>query len=350
MSRLLSLPLVLGAIFCCGCPASQQSGGGAPATGSPASTSVTNSGGASAVSPDKELQIAVIPKGTTHEFWKSVHAGAEKAAKEVGNVKVLWKGPVQENDTTGQIREVQNFVTRRVDGIVLAPNDSQALINCVDAAKQAGVPTVIFDSGLDNEEIIVSYAATDNFQGGVLAGQRLAESLDGQGNVILLRYREGSESTMQREEGFLTALKEFPDIKVISSDQYCGVTPVDSLSKCQQMLLKYRDQVNGVFTVCEPNGTGMLGALEKSNLAGKIKFVTFDPSEPMVQAMRDGKIHGIVLQDPVTMGYEAVKGMVAHLRGGQVERRIQTGEYVATPENMDEPKMQKLLAPEQFQE
>ncbi|MGE0606857.1 MAG: substrate-binding domain-containing protein [Pirellulales bacterium] len=342
MSRCLSLWAALGLVVFCGCP-----------TAAPPGTPAGNGGtGASASNnADKELQIAVIPKGTTHEFWKSVHAGAEKAAQELGNVKILWKGPIQENDTDGQISVVQDFVTKRVDGVVLAPNDSQSLVNAVSAAKDAGVPTVIFDSGLDNEEIIVSYAATDNRQGGRLAGQRLAEAMGGQGNAILMRYREGSESTLQREEGFLEALREFPDIKVISSDQYCGVTPEDSLTKCQQMLLKYRDEANGVFTVCEPNGTGMLGALEQAGLAGKIKFVTFDPSQPMVEAMRDGKIDGIVLQDPVTMGYEAVKAMVAHIRGEQaVTSRIQTGEYVATPDNMDEPRMKELLHPVQFGE
>ena len=124
-----------------------------------------------------KYRIAVIPKGTTHEFWKSVHAGAAKAAKEAGNVEIFWKGPLQENDAEGQINVVQEFITKKVDGIVLAPLDSQALIAPVKDAKQQGIPTVIFDSGLGDESIIVSYVATDNYHGGALAARRLAEVL-----------------------------------------------------------------------------------------------------------------------------------------------------------------------------
>jgi ribose transport system substrate-binding protein len=119
----------------------------------------------------------VIPKGTTHEFWKSVHAGAAQAAKEAGNVEIFWKGPLQENDTDGQINVVQEFITKKVDGLVLAPLDSQALIGSVKDAREHGIPTVIFDSGLGDEGVIVSFVATDNYVGGALAARRLAEVL-----------------------------------------------------------------------------------------------------------------------------------------------------------------------------
>ena len=169
------------------------------------------------------------------------------------------------------------------------------------------------------------------------------------GGVILLRYNPGSESTEQREKGFLETLqKEHPEITILSSDQYSGTTPESSLEKAQQMLTKYRGKVRGVFAVCEPNAMGMLRALEQEGLAGKVKFVGFDPNPEMVQALADGKMHGIVLQDPVTMGYQAVKTMVAHLESKALEKRVPTGEYMATGENMKEPRMHQLLNPEQF--
>lgn len=299
----------------------------------------------------KKYRIAVIPKGTTHEFWKSVHAGADNAARELGNVEIYWKGPLLENDRDGQVSVVQDFITKKVDGICLAPLDSQALVPYVNEASQEGIPTVIFDSALDDEKNIVSYVATDNYKGGVLAAKRLAEVLEGKGGVILLRYNPGSESTTQREEGFLDTLKmEFPEITIVSSNEYSGTTPESSLDKSQQLLVRFRDQAQGMFAVCEPNTTGMLKALEQEGLAGKVKLIGFDPSKELIQAMRDGKLHGIVLQDPVKMGYLAVKTLVEHLEGKQVEKRISTGEYVATPENMDEPEMQKLLHPQQFGE
>lgn len=328
------LALMCAAILAAGC-----SGGGsasAPATGSAA-------GGG------KKLRIAMIPKGTTHEFWRSVHAGAEKAAKELGNVEILWKGPVKEDDRESQISLVQEFLVQKVDGICLAPLDAAALVPYVEESAEKKIPVVIFDSGLAKEDAIVSYVATDNRKGGELAAHRLAEAMGKQGNVILLRYNKGSESTEQREEGFLDALrKDYPAIKILSSDQYAGTTPEDSLANADQMLRKYKDDVNGIFAVCEPNATGVLAALSNLDLATKVKFVAFDPNAPLIAGLEARKVDGIVLQDPVTMGYESVMAMVKHLRGEKVEKRISTGEYVATPENMQDEQMAKLLKPEQF--
>jgi ABC-type sugar transport system substrate-binding protein len=169
--------------------------------------------------------------------------------------------------------------------------------------------------------------------------------------VVLLRYSPGSESTEQREQGFLETLaKDFPQIKVISSNQYAGTTPESALDKATDVLNKYQDRVTGIFAVCEPNANGVLGALENTGLARQVKALVFDPSPALIQGMADGKVHGIVLQDPVTMGYLGVKTMVAHLEGSDVEKRIITGEYVATPENMDTAQMRKLLEPEQYQD
>lgn len=298
-----------------------------------------------------KYRIAVIPKGTTHEFWKSVHAGAVQAAMEFGDTEILWKGPLREDETTGQIQIVQDFIAQRADGICLAPLDSQALIRPVTEAVESGIPVVIFDSALGDEEQIVSYVATDNFKGGRLAAQSLVEAIGGEGDVILLRYKVGSESTEQREEGFLTELKEnHPNVNVLVSNEYAGTTPDSALSKARQVLQKHRNEVDGIFAVCEPNADGVLGALRQTDLAGKVKFIAFDPSPTLIKGLKEGTVHGIVLQDPVTMGYEAVRAMHARLAADTVEKRVQTGEYIATAENMDTPAMQKLLNPQRFEE
>lgn len=298
----------------------------------------------------KTLRIAVIPKGTSHIFWKSVHAGAEKAAKELGGVEILWKGPLLENDRDGQISVVQDFVTKKVDGICVAPLDKQALIGPVHESVEAGIPVVIFDSALQDESKIVSYVATDNRKGGELAARQMGAALGGKGGVIVLRYNMGSESTEQREDGFVEVLqKEFPDIKILSSDQYAGTTQEESLTKATEVLNKYKGEVTGIFAVCEPNAAGILGALKETELTGKVKFIAFDPSEDLIRAMEAGTCHGIVLQDPVTMGYKSVMALVDKIRGKDVEKRISTGEFVATPENMKSEEMSKLLSPERFE-
>lgn len=292
---------------------------------------------------DGKRRIAVIPKGTTHDFWKSVKAGAEKAGEEFG-VEIVWKGTASEEDKEKQVQLVDSLAGT-VDGICLAPIDRTSLVPPVERAKKAGIPTVIFDSGLENSDVIVSYVATDNRKGGEMAGEQLAKLLGGKGNVVLLRYAAGSESTEQREQGFLDAIAKYPDIKVIADNQRAGSDAEEALQKSSSMLQSMQGQIDGVFTVCEPNNKGMLQALENDNQAGKIMFVGFDSDPRFVAALKDGKMHGIVLQDPFHMGYMAVKTMVEHLDGKEVQKVITTGEYLATKENMDEPEMKKLLDP-----
>lgn len=293
-----------------------------------------------------QLRIAVIPKGTSHQFWMSVWAGAKAAAEEIGDVEILWKGPETEADTAGQIAVVKNFITSQVDGICLAPNHSQALIDVVAEANAENIPVVIYDSGLGAGAEFVSYVATDNYRGGQLAGERMAEALEHTGKVIMLRYKEGSESTELREQGFLDALAKEPNIQVISSDQYAGTSTQEAMEKATQLLNKYRDQVNGIFAVCEPNCNGTLEALVQTGLSGKVKFVAFDPSDRLIAGMAEGSVSGILLQDPFEMGRQSVLTIVKHIRGEAVEKTINTGEYVATHENETTPPFNRLLRPD----
>src|SRR6185503_19090006 len=188
----------------------------------------------------KKLTIAVIPKGTTHEFWKSIHAGSNKAASELTaqgtEVEVIWKGPLREDDREQQIQVIEGFAAQGVSGIVLAPLDNHALVRPVEDAKRAGVPTVIIDSGLESNEF-VSFVATDNRKGGSLAADRLGQLLNGKGKVIVLRYAEGSASTTEREAGFIDEIKaKFPQIELISTDQYAGATRETAKRASENML------------------------------------------------------------------------------------------------------------------
>ncbi len=295
------------------------------------------------------LSIAVIPKGTTHEFWKSVHAGALKAAKEL-DVDIVWKGPQTENDRSGQIAEVENFVNRGVSAIVLAPLDDSALRKPVAAAVARKIPVVIFDSALKSDDF-TSFVATDNFKGGRLAGEHLAKLLGGKGRVALLRYMEGSASTAEREAGFLEAAKQ-GGLEIVSDSQYAGATSDTAQKAAENLLTSLKTaegglKADGLFCPNESSTFGMLRALQGAKLAGKVKFAGFDSSEKIVAALKAGELHGTVLQNPVRMGYLGVKTAVEHLRGVKVERRIDTGAALVSPENMDQPAFMALLHPEQ---
>jgi len=300
--------------------------------------------------PNKDkLTLAVIPKGTSHVFWQSIHAGALKAAAELG-VEIIWRGPLREDDRDSQVSEVEGFVSRGISGIVLAPLDETALARPVAAAVKSGIPVVIIDSGLKGEGYI-SFVATDNEKGGRLGGEHVARVLGGKGKVVLLRYAEGSDSTNKREEGFLAVMKENPGIEVVSSNQYAGSDVESAYRKAEAILSTYKRPdgslgVDGIFCPNESSAFGMLRVLQDNGWAGKVHFVGFDASPNLVKALRDGHIDGLVLQDPVRMGYLGVKTMVAHLRGQSVEKRIDTGVHLATREVMDQPDMRELLSPD----
>jgi ribose transport system substrate-binding protein len=214
----------------------------------------------------KKWRVMVIPKGTTHVFWKTVHAGALKAAEELGNVEVIWQGPQKEDERAFQIQLVQNAIATGVDGIALAPLDSKALVKPVEEAIARGVPVVVFDSGLESSKI-VSYVATDNYHGGVLAAKRLGELLKGEGKIILLRYAVGSESTEKREKGFTdTIAKEFPKITYLSDSEYAGATSESAQQKAQSLATRFRGQVDGIFCPNESSASGMLRALEGAGM------------------------------------------------------------------------------------
>ncbi len=293
--------------------------------------------------------IAVIPKGTTHEFWKAIHAGAAQAAEELAaqgdTVNLIWKGPLREDDREQQVQVVEGFIAQKVDGIVLAPLDVRALARPVEEAKAAGVPTVIIDSGLETDAY-VSYVATDNTKGGELAAERLGELLGGKGNVLVLRLQEGSASTTAREEGFLAQLKaKYPGITVVSSNQYAGATRETAKQAAENLLNRFGADLQGIFTPNESSSIGMLLALQDIGKAGKIRFVGFDATQTLLDAMKAGQLDGIAVQNPMKMGYLGVKTMLAHLRNQPFEKKVDTGVTMVTPETMEKPEVQEIIHP-----
>jgi len=288
-------------------------------------------------------RIAVIPKGTTHEFWKAVHAGAERAAREL-SVELEWKGPLKEDDRTAQIQVVEDFVVRGVDGIVLMPLDDQALVAPAREASERGIPVVIGDSDLAWPGR-VSFVATDNARGGRMGGEELARLLGGRGKVILMRYSEGSASIVERERGFLEAVAAQPGIEVVSSNQYAGAS-VESAYKTAENLLNSFPQLDGIFCPNESSTFGMLRALQDAGRAGHVHFVGFDASQKLVEALRGGQLDALVLQNPVAIGELSVRALVDHLDGKPVEPRIDTGVHLATRENLDVAPVRELLAPD----
>jgi len=304
-----------------------------------------SSGGEAGTTKPSDLTIAVIPKGTTHEFWKSVDAGAQQAGRDLG-VQIIWKGPLKEDDRDAEINVVQQFIGDRVSGIVLAPLDSRALLDPVRLANGQSIPVVIIDSALEGEagKDFISFVATDNRQGGRIAGEELVRLLNGKGTVVMLPYAEGSASTLDREAGFLEVVAKHPEMHVVGQGQYGGPT----LDHAQQVALNMIDaikQADGIFCSNESNTAGMLAALRTAGIVGKARFVGFDASPQLIQSLRDKELDALVAQDPFKMGYEGVKAMVDHIHGKQVPQRVDTGVHLITRDNLSDPAIQALTKP-----
>lgn len=289
-------------------------------------------------------RFAVIPKGSTNEFWKSIHAGAVKAAREEG-VEIIWKGPVREDDRDEQIKVVETFVSQQIDGIVLAPLDDRAIVPALKEAANRNIPVLIVDSDVQWDGRI-SFVATDNERAGGLAAERLGDVLGGKGRVVMMRYMEGSASTTAREAGFMKTIAEkFPNIQVVSSNQYGGTTTESAYATAEKLLSTYKN-ADGIFCPNESTTFGTLLALDAARLTGKMRLVGFDASTKLVDALREGKVDGLVVQNPFRMGEQGVKMLVAKLKGEAVESKVDTGASMITRENMTQPEMKALLEPD----
>lgn len=270
--------------------------------------------------------------------------GAEDAAA-ANNVELLWKAPLKEDDKAEQIKVVENFTAEKVDGIVLAPLDDEALKAPTQEAIDREIPIIIVDSGLKDVKT-ASYIATDNEAAGKIGGEQLVKALGGKGKFIMLRYAEGSASTMAREKGFLDAAKA-GGLEVASENQHGGATRESAQSASENLLAQFKQgdglSIQGILCPNESTTFGMLKALQNAKLAGKVKFVGFDSSKELLDAVKTGEIEGLVLQNPYRMGKEAVEKMVAKLKGGTIEEKVDTGATLVSKENIDTDAVKALL-------
>jgi ribose transport system substrate-binding protein len=291
---------------------------------------------------NKQKVVAVIPKGQGHIFWQTVQAGAVAAGTKFG-VSILWNGPASEIEVSKQINIIEDFVNRRVDGIVVAPSDAKALVPVIENASNRGIPVTIIDSGAQTESYI-SFVSTDNYQGGVTAAHRMAQILNKAGNVAIVGVMPGSASTTQREEGFKNTLaKEYSNLKIVAF-QYGMSDRAKSLAVTEDILTAHPG-LSGIFGPNESSTLGASRAVKMRGLAGKVRIVGFDSSPSLTNDLMEGVIDSLVVQNPFAMGFEGVRTICEKLNGRTPARRLDTGVTLVTKENLLDPKIQELLNP-----
>lgn len=286
--------------------------------------------------------IGVIPKGASHLFWQTIHAGALKASSEA-DLEILWQAPQIETDSSRQIAIVENMISRRVDGILLAPVDEESLVIPVERAAAQGIPVAIFDSSINTDKII-SYVATDNYAAGQMAGRRMGEILGGKGKVGIIGFMPGSASTVQREDGFQEALKEFPGIEMVGLRYNIG-DRAKAMEESENLMTAHPD-LAGLFADNESSTDGAVRAVKQRNAVEQVKVVAFDSSEELIAELKAGTMDSIIVQDPFRMGYECMKAMADHLAGRDPITKLDSGAYLVTRENVDNFEIQQVVFPE----
>jgi ribose transport system substrate-binding protein len=298
----------------------------------------------------QSFRVALVTKGNANEYWKTVHAGAIKAERDLAaqgvSVQLLWAAPPTESSDADEARIVGDFVSRNVSGIVLAPTNVQALCAPVQAAARAGIPTVVIDSGL-NDASQISFVATDNYKGGLIAARRIGNLLGGKGRVFLFRFLRYSAGTQARESGFLDTIgNQYPGIQVIDSSHYAGATYEEAYASAAALLRGGAAGADAIFCSNEIASAGMLRAVREAHLGGgKIKLVVFDSSAAEIDGLKAGDVQGIVVQNPFMIGYTGVVTLVAHLMGKPVEQNIDTGCNLVTIDNISSPEIAALINP-----
>jgi ribose transport system substrate-binding protein len=293
----------------------------------------------------EKLRIAVIPKSNTAMFWKSVHSGVRLGGVALGSVEVVWRASQKEDDIEQQIIIVEQCITEGVSGIVLAPLDKDALAGSVAKAAKKKIPVIIYDSALKGTpgKDFICFVGIDNKKAGNVAGEQLAKLLGGRGKVVMLRYLVGQSNITKREEGFLETIAKYEGIQVIEKNHYVSGTIEEAADECLKMTDQLKE-ANGIFCSYEQSTMGMLLALRKLNLTGKVKFLGFDTPVSAVEALKKGEISALIAQDPARMGYFSVKTIVDHIRGKKVPSKIDIDVCVITRDNLNDPEIQKILA------
>lgn len=304
-------------------------------TGCSADTSATG-GDASGDKP----YIAIVSKGFQHQFWQAVKAGAEQAADEF-DVKITFEGPDTEADVDQQIQMLQTALDKGPAAIGFAALDSQAAGPLLQQAKDANIPVVAFDSGVDSD-IPVTTASTDNKAAAAEAAKHMAELIGHEGKVALVVHDQTSVTGVDRRDGFIEYMeKNEPKITVVDT-QYGGGDQAKSADLAKAIIAANPD-LKGIYGSNEGSAIGVVQAVKELDMAGKLTIVGFDSGKAQIDAINDGLMAGAITQNPVGIGYETVKAAVEAIKGTKLPKTIDTGFFWYDKTNINDEKIAAVL-------
>jgi ribose transport system substrate-binding protein len=323
----LALVLMLAGLVLGGTACGGSSGGGS-----------SNGGG-----NNRALKIAVVPKAIGFNFWEQVQAGAKCAVSKQQGVTMQWDGVTAETDVTGQINLIQNFITQGVDGLVYSATDAKALYQVTEQALKNNVTVVNIDSGTKPQPSNVPLISTDNVASARKAADLLAQALHEKGKVALIEFQPGVLNSDQRTQGFKQELAKYPGLQLVSQQSSQSDTNT-ALSVTQNILTAHPD-INGIFAANEPTVLGAAEAIRGAGKAGKITLIGWDASPKELQALNQGLITSLVVQNPFKMGFDGLNAVVKMIRQHTQVPSEDTGVTLVTKDNVNDPKVKAVLNP-----
>ncbi len=254
--------------------------------------------------------IGVSLMNVQHSFYQDLRKGLEAEAAKHGYELMVVSADFNQ---TRQANQVDDFLVRRVDAIVLCPCDSMGVGACIVAANEAGVPVFTADvANLSGKGKVVSHIASDNREGGRKAAELLAAAVEGKGKVAVLTHPEVA-SVMDRVAGFKERIADYPDITIAAELSSAGQR--DKAAKVMEDLLQSHPDLVGVFGINDDSALGALAAVEAAGRTGSISIVGYDATEEARARIADGSVYGDVIQNPQRIGELTINAVHDHLSG-----------------------------------
>ncbi|MBA3875995.1 MAG: ABC transporter substrate-binding protein [Phycisphaerales bacterium] len=284
--------------------------------------------------------IPIISKGFQHQFWQAVKQGAEQQATKEG-VTVNFQGPENESQVDKQMEMLQAEYNKKPQAICFAALDSKAAIPLLQKFKDANIPVVGFDSGVDSD-IPVTTAATDNIAAAALAADKMAEAIGGSGKVGVIIHDQTSRTGIDRTNGFVDQIKsKYPNIQIIGP-QYGGGDQLKSADLAKAMIQANPD-IKGFFGGNEGSAIGVVNAVKELNMSGKLTVIGYDSGQAQIDAINSGLMLGAITQNPIGIGEQCVAAAVKAIKGESLPKTIDTGFFWYDKSNINDPQIQAVL-------
>lgn len=280
-------------------------------------------GGSKKEEPESEKKtIGCVLLTREHVFWNMMEKAIQKEA-DANGYEVIFSDGQQDSDT--QFSQVQDFITQKVDAIILSPASSSGSAAAISMADEAGIPVFTLNCTSDGEP--VCHVGTNEILGGKLAGEYAAKLLNGAGNTAIITYEE-IEPCVQRAQGFEEALKEYPDMKILTTGNYAGDAS-KAANITQDFITQYPD-LDLIFAVGDPAAVGALNTIKAAD--SDIRIIGYDGNPEGIEAIKsetDGKVWiADVAQDPDGQGKAVVEAIKKHFEGEEIDKTSLIDPYI----------------------